>query len=162
MSRLLSSKGERRKGERRRVNKVPRQAAEGTTRRPRQKSIICSPGPCRPLNVQRHRRKCDYESPPALACLFVVATASLLFGQGGANGTILGTVTDNSGAVVANAKVDIINIGTGVTSHTQTSADGISRFAIWHPELQGHSRRHRASKEPWPTTSFWPSPNRRG
>ena len=59
-----------------------------------------------------------------VVCLFVVATASLLYGQGGANGTILGTVTDNSGAVVANAKVDVINIGTGVASHTETSADG--------------------------------------
>ena len=59
-----------------------------------------------------------------VVCLFVLASASLLYGQGGANGTILGTVTDNSGAVVANAKVDVTNIGTGVTNHTETSADG--------------------------------------
>ena len=39
-----------------------------------------------------------------VVCLFVIASASLLYGQGGANGTILGTVTDNSGAVLANAR----------------------------------------------------------
>lgn len=33
--------------------------------------------------------------------------ANLMYGQGGANGTILGTVTDNSGAVVAGANVDV-------------------------------------------------------
>lgn len=35
--------------------------------------------------------------------------ANLMYGQGGANGTILGTVTDNSGAVVAGANVDVTN-----------------------------------------------------
>ena len=59
-----------------------------------------------------------------VVCLFVLVSASLLYGQGGANGTILGTVTDNSGAVVANAKVDVTNIGTGVTNHAETSSDG--------------------------------------
>ena len=39
-----------------------------------------------------------------VVCLFVVLSAGLLYGQGGANGTILGTVTDNSGAVVGNAR----------------------------------------------------------
>ena len=32
-----------------------------------------------------------------VVCLLVVLSAGLLYGQGGANGTILGTVTDNSG-----------------------------------------------------------------
>src|ERR1700720_1790669 len=57
-------------------------------------------------------------------CLFLLVAAGLLYGQGGANGTMLGTVTDNSGAVVANARIDVTNIGTGVTNHTQTSSDG--------------------------------------
>jgi hypothetical protein len=51
-------------------------------------------------------------------------SAVWLYGQGGANGTILGTVTDNSGAVVANAKVDVINVATGVASHVETSSEG--------------------------------------
>ena len=59
-----------------------------------------------------------------LGCLLILGTASWLYGQGGANGTILGTVTDNSGAVVAGAGVDVTNIATGLTSHTQTSSTG--------------------------------------
>ena len=57
-------------------------------------------------------------------CLFFIVSASLLYGQGGANGTILGTVTDSSGAVVGNAQVDVTNVATGVVSHTSTSANG--------------------------------------
>ena len=59
-----------------------------------------------------------------VVCLFVVLSAGLLYGQGGANGTILGTVTDSSGAVVGNAKVDVTNVATGVASHTETSVNG--------------------------------------
>src|ERR1700689_5119912 len=39
-------------------------------------------------------------------------------------GTILGTVTDASGAVVAGAKVTVKNEGTGLERTAQTSADG--------------------------------------
>src|SRR5436305_9704679 len=46
-------------------------------------------------------------------------------------GTILGTVTDPSGAVVSGAKVTIKNINTGLERTTQTSADG--SYAV--PEL---------------------------
>ena len=59
-----------------------------------------------------------------LLCVFVTASATLLYGQGGANGTIVGTVTDNSGAVVANANVDITNVATGTSSHATSSSDG--------------------------------------
>ncbi len=60
--------------------------------------------------------------------LFLLAVtlsfANLLHAQGGANGTILGTVTDNSGAVLANATVDVTNTGTNVTNRTQTTSSG--------------------------------------
>jgi len=46
-----------------------------------------------------------------VVCLFVIATAGLLQAQ--STGTILGTVTDNSGAVVAKASVNITNAATG-------------------------------------------------
>src|SRR5277367_662117 len=46
-------------------------------------------------------------------------------------GTILGTVTDPSGAVVAGAKVTVKNAGTGLERSTGTSADG--SYAL--PEL---------------------------
>src|SRR5436305_10928870 len=39
-------------------------------------------------------------------------------------GTILGTVTDASGAVVAGAKVTVHNVNTGLERTTETSADG--------------------------------------
>ena len=48
----------------------------------------------------------------------------LLYGQGGAYGTILGTVTDNSGAVVVKASVDVANLATGVIKHTETTTSG--------------------------------------
>ena len=39
-------------------------------------------------------------------------------------GTILGTISDTSGAVVAGAKVTVRNVNTGLERSTQTSADG--------------------------------------
>jgi hypothetical protein len=60
----------------------------------------------------------------ALAYLFVIVSAGLLFGQGGGNAAILGTVTDNSGAVVANAKVNVTNTATGVVARTETTSSG--------------------------------------
>ena len=59
-----------------------------------------------------------------LQLLLLISSAGLLYAQGGAYGTILGTVTDNSGAVVANAKVDVTNTETGVVAHTKTSSSG--------------------------------------
>ena len=59
-----------------------------------------------------------------LLLTFVFASVSTLYGQAGAVGTILGTVTDNSGAVVANASIDVLNVATGVTSHTVTTSSG--------------------------------------
>ena len=46
-------------------------------------------------------------------------------------GTILGTATDASGAVVAGAKVTVKNVATGLERTTETSADG--SYAL--PEL---------------------------
>ncbi len=57
-------------------------------------------------------------------CLLIFAATALLYAQGGAYGTILGTVTDNSGAVLANATVDVTNTATNVTNHVQTSSSG--------------------------------------
>jgi len=57
-------------------------------------------------------------------CLLITLAAVCSYGQGGAYGTIVGTVTDNSGAVVANAKVDVTNVDTGVVTHTKTTSSG--------------------------------------
>src|SRR5438445_13396618 len=54
---------------------------------------------------------------------FVILAASSLLAQT-FRGTVLGTVTDASGAVVAGAKVTVKNVATGLERTTQTSADG--------------------------------------
>lgn len=60
-----------------------------------------------------------------LLLLFVIAFfgAGVAVGQIG-RGTILGTVTDATGAVVANATVEISNVGTNITQKTQTTSAG--------------------------------------
>ena len=59
----------------------------------------------------------------SLSLVFLLATGAA-YGQGGASGTILGTVTDISGAVIPNAKVTITNTGTGITHVTETTGAG--------------------------------------
>src|SRR5437870_5067329 len=54
---------------------------------------------------------------------FVVLMAGVLAAQT-FRGTILGTVTDPSGALVSGAKVTVRNVNTGLERSTQTSADG--------------------------------------
>jgi outer membrane receptor protein involved in Fe transport len=56
--------------------------------------------------------------------LFLLVTGGVVYGQAGDTGTILGTVTDSSGAVVADAKVQITNIATGITTDARTSGNG--------------------------------------
>jgi len=55
---------------------------------------------------------------------FLVAGASLAFGQGG-NGTITGTITDAAGAVVAGAAVQARNAETGVSFTAASSTAGV-------------------------------------
>jgi hypothetical protein len=59
-----------------------------------------------------------------LLSFLVVSSTGLLYAQGGAYGTIVGTVTDNSGAVMAKASVDVTNVATNVTKHTETTSSG--------------------------------------
>jgi len=65
-----------------------------------------------------------------LLVVFVLLSTTLLVGQT-FRGTILGTITDPSGAVVAGATVKVRNLGTGLERTTATSADG--SYAV--PEL---------------------------
>jgi Carboxypeptidase regulatory-like domain/TonB-dependent Receptor Plug Domain/TonB dependent receptor len=65
-----------------------------------------------------------------IVLVFVLLAAVSLSAQT-FRGTILGTVTDPSGAVVAGAKVTVKNLGTGLERTTDTSADG--SYAL--PEL---------------------------
>src|SRR5437660_6605609 len=62
--------------------------------------------------------------------LFILLSSATLLAQT-FRGTILGTVTDPKGAVVAGAKVTVHNVDTGLERTTRTSADG--SYAV--PEL---------------------------
>src|SRR3984893_5269880 len=58
-------------------------------------------------------------------CLTVLLMmAGRLFAQAGATGTILGTVTDSSGAIVPSAKVTVTDTATNVPFRTTTSSSG--------------------------------------
>lgn len=65
-----------------------------------------------------------------IVLVFLLLAAVSLWAQT-FRGTILGTVTDPSGAVIAGANVTVKNVGTGLQRTTQTSSDG--SYAL--PEL---------------------------
>ena len=54
----------------------------------------------------------------------VVAVASFAFAQDSRTATLVGTVTDNSGAAVPKATVTVTNVQTRVAAHAETSAEG--------------------------------------
>jgi hypothetical protein len=58
-----------------------------------------------------------------LSALLLIVSGSRLYGQG-ATGTILGTVTDTSGAVLPNVKVTVTNTATNQSYNTVTSSAG--------------------------------------
>jgi hypothetical protein len=60
----------------------------------------------------------------ALALFVLVLFGGRVFAQGGATGTVLGTVTDSSGAIVQGAKVTITNVATNVSVKAVTSSSG--------------------------------------
>src|SRR6516225_3400598 len=64
----------------------------------------------------------------SLAALLVltmtVGCAQFLLAQGTDLGTIRGSVTDSTSAVIANAKVVILDLSTGTTRETMTNTDG--------------------------------------
>lgn len=60
--------------------------------------------------------------------LLLFALATVAFGQT-VTGDLVGTVTDKSGAVLANATVDIANLATGLKSSVKTNAQGEYHFS---------------------------------
>jgi hypothetical protein len=56
--------------------------------------------------------------------LALLAVSGSMFGQAGATGTILGTVTDSGGALVPNAKITVTNTATKVASQTMSNNAG--------------------------------------
>ena len=61
--------------------------------------------------------------PVVLVILFAFSS-SFVHGQGTDLGTIRGTVTDSSGAVVGNANVTVLDLSTGETRQTKTNSHG--------------------------------------
>ena len=59
-----------------------------------------------------------------LTLLTVIGGVHFMFGQGTDLGTIVGLVTDTSGAVVPNAKVVVLDLGTNTPRDTKTNAQG--------------------------------------
>src|SRR5215475_1972427 len=62
-----------------------------------------------------------------LILLAALASSQLVFAQGTDLGTITGVVTDPSGAIVANAKVVILDLSTNTPRETMTNVDGVYR-----------------------------------
>ncbi len=78
-----------------------------------------------------------------IVLVFVLLAAVSLSAQT-FRGTILGTVTDPQGAVVAGAKVTVKNVGTGLERTSETSADGsysLRELPDRHLHGDGHSYR---------------------
>ena len=62
-----------------------------------------------------------------LVLLSILGIAQFLFAQGTDLGTITGSVTDGSGAVVPNAKVVILDLSTKTSRETKTNNQGVYR-----------------------------------
>jgi hypothetical protein len=72
----------------------------------------------------------------AVILVFTILLFALTKGNaqsGGATGTIVGTVVDSSGALIAGAEVSIIEADTNVTVHTATSSSGSFTAASLKP-----------------------------
>jgi Carboxypeptidase regulatory-like domain/TonB dependent receptor len=68
-----------------------------------------------------------------LVLAFVLSTlvSVVAFGQaGGLNGQIEGTITDPTGALVPNVKVDVLNVNTSYKRSATTDASGFFRFSL--------------------------------
>src|ERR1700721_156405 len=89
-----------------------------------------------------------------LQLLLVISSAALLYGQGGAYGTILGTVKDNSGAVVANASVVVTNVATNVIKNTETTSSGDFCSSVLAPCRPSVNRVKCAKEQGMPSASM--------
>ncbi len=59
-----------------------------------------------------------------LVWVLAVVAVSMAFGQTGATGTILGTITDSTGAVLPNVKVTVTNTATNAAFNTESNSAG--------------------------------------
>jgi Carboxypeptidase regulatory-like domain len=59
-----------------------------------------------------------------LFCVVAVVAVNMAFGQTGASGTILGTITDSTGAVLPNVKITVTNTATNAPFNTESNSAG--------------------------------------
>jgi hypothetical protein len=71
----------------------------------------------------------------ARACICLCVAASALLAQTAGTGTLVGTITDNSGAVMSGVKVTVVNADTAFTSETITSAEGAYQVPYLAPGM---------------------------
>src|SRR5579871_4729976 len=76
---------------------------------------------------RKHMKSILRSSTPWLLALALVLATCAGFGQA-VSSTILGTVTDSSGAVVSNAKVTVTNIDTQISRSAQSNESGNFNF----------------------------------
>src|SRR5271163_692859 len=74
-------------------------------------------------HLKPRRSKCVFTAVIFGLLLALLALPNLVNGQG-ANATLLGTVTDVSGAVLPDASVQVTNVDTGVSQTLKTDSQG--------------------------------------
>ncbi len=67
-------------------------------------------------------------------CILCLCAGSVAFAQAG-RGSISGTVTDPTGAVVPGSQITLLNQATGLTQHTVSSAAGLYSFISLNPGI---------------------------
>jgi hypothetical protein len=67
-------------------------------------------------------RRGQYNQPMKLRALLILFSLSTLSAQDA--GTIFGAVSDASGAVIAGAKVTLLNVDTNISQETRTDSSG--------------------------------------
>ncbi|MEO6816196.1 MAG: TonB-dependent receptor [Edaphobacter sp.] len=89
------------------------------------------------VTIQNNRAKNSLLYWRAFAAAFLVislfAISNKLYAQAGATGTILGTVTDSTGAIVSNAVVVVTNTATGAKVHITSSSSGDYQASSLNP-----------------------------
>src|SRR5882762_9504496 len=96
----------------------------------------------------------EMKLPSLLLCvLFIMGTAGQVYGQGGGVGTILGTITDSSAAVIAKAKLTVTNTATNISQVTESNDDGNYAVPYLRPAHTGLPSKLRDSrKQSWTTS----------
>src|ERR1700744_1888921 len=88
-------------------------------------------GVLRRLNIHRHFRR---HVGAIFACwILLLALSESKAQSGGATGTIVGSVVDSTGALIAGAPVNITETGTNVSGQTVTSSSGSFTVASLKP-----------------------------